>query len=100
MTLIGAFAAVLLLVGAFFFFAGTVGLLRLPDAHSRLHALTKADTVGLGFIVAGLILQSGSPLEAAKLIVVWMLALVASAAAAFLIAGTVDRREETADGAD
>ena len=34
--------------GAFFFLAGTVGLLRFPDALSRLHALTKADNLGLG----------------------------------------------------
>jgi len=39
--------------GAFFFFAGTVGLLRFPDALSRLHALTKADNLGLGLVVLG-----------------------------------------------
>ncbi len=38
-------------VGAFFFLAGTVGLLRFPDALSRLHALTKADNLGLGLVV-------------------------------------------------
>jgi multicomponent Na+:H+ antiporter subunit G len=43
-----------LAVGGFFFLAGTVGLLRFPDAHSRLHALTKADNLGLGFVVFGL----------------------------------------------
>ena len=32
-------------VGAFFFIAGTIGLLRVPDALSRLHALTKADNL-------------------------------------------------------
>ena len=39
----------------FFFFAGTVGLLRFPDSLSRLHALTKADNLGLGLIVLGLL---------------------------------------------
>jgi multicomponent Na+:H+ antiporter subunit G len=33
--------------GAFFFLAGTVGLLRFPDSFTRLHALTKADNLGL-----------------------------------------------------
>jgi multicomponent Na+:H+ antiporter subunit G len=42
----------LLLVGAFFFFAGTVGLLRFPDVYTRLHALAKADNLGLGFVGA------------------------------------------------
>ena len=32
--------------GAFFFLAGTVGLLRFPDLLTRLHALTKADNLG------------------------------------------------------
>ncbi|MGY4331752.1 monovalent cation/proton antiporter MnhG/PhaG subunit [Bradyrhizobium sp. LB7.2] len=39
--------------GAFFFLAGTVGLLRFPDTLTRLHALTKADNLGLGFVVLG-----------------------------------------------
>ena len=41
--------------GAFFFLAGTVGLLRFPDTLTRLHALTKADNLGLGLIVLGLL---------------------------------------------
>ncbi len=45
--------------GAFFFLAGTVGLLRFPDALSRLHALTKADNLGLGLVVLGLLFQVG-----------------------------------------
>lgn len=49
-------SSALLLSGAFFFFAGTVGLLRFPDAYTRLHALTKADNLGLGLTAAGLIL--------------------------------------------
>ena len=39
--------------GAFFFLAGTVGLLRFPDPLTRLHALTKADNLGLGLVVLG-----------------------------------------------
>ena len=39
--------------GVFFFFAGTVALLRFPDSLSRLHALTKADNLGLGLVVLG-----------------------------------------------
>ena len=46
--------------GVFFFFAGTVGLLRFPDTLTRLHALTKADNLGLGLVVLGLVLQAGS----------------------------------------
>jgi multicomponent Na+:H+ antiporter subunit G len=74
--------------GAFFFLAGTVGLLRFPDALSRLHALTKADNLGLGLIVLGLLFHVGGPLAALKLISVWFLTLLAGAAVTQLIART------------
>ena len=72
--------------GAFFFLAGTVGLLRFPDALSRLHALTKADNLGLGLIVFGLLFQAGDPLAALKLIAVWLLTLLAGGTVTQLIA--------------
>lgn len=72
--------------GAFFFLAGTAGLLRLRDVYSRLHALTKADNLGLGLIVAGLIFQADSWQEAGKLVLIWVLVLWASATVCHLIA--------------
>ena len=77
--------------GAFFFLAGTVGLLRFPDALTRLHALTKADNLGLGLVVLGLLPRAQGPLEALKLITVWLLVLLASGTVAQLI-GRVARR--------
>ena len=74
--------------GAFFFLAGTVGLLRFPDALSRLHALTKADNLGLGLVVLGLLFQVEGPFAALKLIAVWLLTLLAGATVAQLIART------------
>ena len=50
---------VAVVAGAFFFLAGTVGLLRFPDSFTRLHALTKADNLGLGLVVLGLLPQVG-----------------------------------------
>jgi multicomponent Na+:H+ antiporter subunit G len=72
--------------GAFFFLAGTVGLLRFPDPLTRLHALTKADNLGLGLIVLGLLPHVDRPLGAFKLIVVWLLALLAGATVGQLVA--------------
>jgi multicomponent Na+:H+ antiporter subunit G len=72
--------------GAFFFLAGTVGLLRFPDPLSRLHALTKADNLGLGLIVVGLLCQAQALLPAAKLVAVWLLVLAAGAIVTQLIA--------------
>jgi len=74
--------------GAFFFLAGTVGLLRFPDALSRLHALTKADNLGLGLVVLGLLFQTEGLLSALKLVAVWLLTLLAGATVTQLIART------------
>lgn len=75
----------LLSVGAFFFMAGAVGLLRFPDVHSRLHVLTKADNIGLGFIVAGLIPLS-DVWTAAKLMLIWGLVVFSAAITSQLVA--------------
>jgi multicomponent Na+:H+ antiporter subunit G len=72
--------------GVFFFIAGTLGLLRFPDTLCRLHALTKADSLGLGLILLGLLPRMDSPLGALKLVAVWLLVLLASAVASQLIA--------------
>jgi multicomponent Na+:H+ antiporter subunit G len=87
-----ALTAGLILAGLGFFVAGTVGLLRFPDVHSRLHALTKADNLGLGLVVLGLSLQAGGLLAVVKLALVWALALLAAAATAQLIARVALRR--------
>ena len=45
-------------IGAIFLLAGSIGLIRLKDTYSRLHALTKADVLGFGFIVLSCILST------------------------------------------
>jgi multicomponent Na+:H+ antiporter subunit G len=77
---------ILVVAGLFFYLAGSVGVLRFPDVHSRLHALTKADNLGLGLVVLGLCLQADGPLAVAKLVLVWVLAIIAAATAAQLLA--------------
>ncbi|RBP11992.1 multisubunit sodium/proton antiporter MrpG subunit [Roseiarcus fermentans] len=79
--------------GVFFFVAGTVALVRFPDSLSRLHALTKADNLGLGLVVIGLLPRAGSPLAALKLVVLWALVQVSSATVAQLIGGALRRRD-------
>jgi multicomponent Na+:H+ antiporter subunit G len=77
--------------GGFFFLAGTVGLLRFPDALTRLHALTKADNLGLGLVVLGLLPRADGALGALKLVLVWLLVLVAGATVSQLIAHVARR---------
>lgn len=88
-------AAGLVCAGVFFFAAGSIGLMRLPDLYSRLHALTKADNLGLGLLAAGLALLDGSLLTAVKLFLVWLLVMAASAASAHLIAQQTLRRGDS-----
>ena len=79
--------------GAVFYLAGTVGLLRFPDAYTRLHALTKADNLGLALVVIGLVPQAGGLLPALKLVLVWLLVMLSSAAVSQLIARSARRRD-------
>lgn len=78
-------------LGAFFFFAGTVGLLRFPDVYTRLHALTKADGLGIGLMVMGLALQATSGMVVLKLLVIWLLVMFSSATACHLVARAARR---------
>lgn len=77
---------IFILTGCVFFLAGTLGLLRFPDTYTRLHALTKADNIGLGLIVVGLSIQAENWAAVGKLFFIWILVLLASASVAHLIA--------------
>lgn len=72
--------------GCLFFLAGTVGLLRLPDVFTRLHALTKADNLGLGLIILGAAFQVDRWAELLKLGLIWALVLISGATVSHLIA--------------
>ena len=93
MTLLDAFSIAAIVGGGFFYLAGTVGLLRFPDAYTRLHALTKADNLGLVLVVIGLLPQVGSVLAALKLILIWLLVMLSSAAVSQLIARAARRQD-------
>jgi multicomponent Na+:H+ antiporter subunit G len=92
MSILDVVSASLLILGGVFFLAGTVGLLRFPDVYTRLHALTKADNLGLGLVVAGLAVQAESWAVVGKLALIWLLVLVASAFACHLVARAALRR--------
>jgi multicomponent Na+:H+ antiporter subunit G len=93
--LVDLFSIAAIGAGVFFFLAGTVGLLRFPDALSRLHALTKADNLALGLVVLGLLPRADSLLGALKLVAIWALVQLAGATTAQLI-GRAVRRKRTA----
>jgi multicomponent Na+:H+ antiporter subunit G len=86
------FSLIAIVAGAFFFFAGAVGLLRFPDSLTRLHALSKADNLGLGLVVLGLLPRVENLLGALKMLAIWALVLLSGAASAQLIGRALRRR--------
>jgi multicomponent Na+:H+ antiporter subunit G len=75
-----------LLIGDVFCVIGAIGLLRMPDVYTRMHAASVIDTLGAGFILLGLMLQSGFTLVAAKLVMVGLLIFFASPTATHALA--------------
>lgn len=59
-----------IIAGIFFLFIGSIGLIRLPDFYTRLHATSKTDTLGVGLIFFGLLCYAGFSLVAVKLILI------------------------------
>jgi len=93
MPFIDIISGLLLAAGLFFFTAGTVGLIRLPNLYSRLHALTKADVLGLGFTVLALVPQTQNWVEVFKLLLMWILVSVSGATVCFLIGDRARRHD-------
>lgn len=72
--------------GLFFFATGSLGLLRFPDTYTRLHAVTKADNVGLGLLITGLIMHTTEWQNIGLLLLIWMLVMASGATSAQLLA--------------
>lgn len=75
-----------LVSGGVFCVIGAVGLLRMPDFYTRMHAASVVDTLGAGLMLLGLVLQAGPTLVAAKLVIIALLLLVASPTATHALA--------------
>jgi len=60
MMVIDVLSWVLIVLGTFLCFSGSVGLFRFPDFFTRLHAASVTDTLGSGLILVALVLQAGS----------------------------------------
>lgn len=99
--LLEALGLLLVIAGTLFFAAGTLALVRFPGLRNRLHALTKADNLGLGLIMAGTGLLLGSWTSALVLLLAWALALGAASVSARVLAEIdVRQSEEPSDDLD
>lgn len=72
--------------GIFFVFAGALGVLRLPDFFSRIHAAGVTDTLGVELILLGLIIQAGFSLLSLKFMLVGFFLLLTSPTATHAMA--------------
>lgn len=85
-------AAVLMLIGTLFCLVAAVGMLRLPDTLIRMHAATKAGTLGTGFILAAQAVAAGELGTTLKVIAVVVFLLLTAPVAAHLIGRAAYRR--------
>lgn len=83
-----------LVAGAFFYFVGVVGLMRLPDVFCRMHATTKCDTLGAGLIFFGLMIWQGIGFITINLIIVLIFIWLTNPTAAHYIAKTEYLRQQ------
>lgn len=83
---IDIFSIIFIISGTFFFFVGVVGLIRMPDVFSRMHATTKCDTMGAGLIYFGLILWQGITFVSLNILLVLIFIWLTNPTAAHYIA--------------
>ena len=70
MSIVNIIAGIFLLAGFFFFTTATIGLLRLPDFYSRLHATGKGDTLAVLYSLIGLAIYNGFNITSAKIFLI------------------------------
>ena len=86
MFIIELLASLLILIGLFFFCVGTLGLLRMPDVYTRMHATTKCDTLGVSLIMLGILTGYGISWLTLKLILIIIFIWLTTPTAAHAIA--------------
>ena len=71
-------AVILLVCSLFFFLASAIGMIRLPDFYSRLHASGNSETLGLMLSCLGLVIYEGPTLLSVKIVIVFLLVFLAN----------------------
>ena len=64
-----------MIAGSFFYLVGSIGLWRMPDVFTRMHAVSIMDTFGAGLLLVGMMIQAGFTLVTAKLLVLLIILL-------------------------
>lgn len=79
--------------GVAFFVAGTIGLLRFPDVYTRLHALTKADNIGVGLLALAAVLRSPTLETFVKAFLIWIFVMLSGSVAGYQISHQAARHD-------
>jgi multicomponent Na+:H+ antiporter subunit G len=77
---------ILIVIGGVFSIISAIGILRFPDVYTRMHAAGIGDTLALGALVAGMILQAGWTIVTAKLLLILLFMFFASPATTHALA--------------
>jgi multicomponent Na+:H+ antiporter subunit G len=80
------FSWIFIFGGSAFVLIGAIGLIRFPDVYSRMHAAGITDTLGVGLMMLGMIVQSGLTLVSLKLVLIIMFMFFASPTATHALA--------------
>lgn len=79
-------STLLLLSGSAFVLIGGIGVLRMPNLYTRLHAASLTDTLGTLLILAGIIVQAGFTLAAIKLAAIALFLMLTGPTATYALA--------------
>ncbi len=75
-----------LVAGGFFYLVGAIGLIRMPDVFTRMHATSVSETLGVGLLMLGMLIQAGLTLVGVKLLITLGVLLVTGPVATHALA--------------
>lgn len=78
----------LLGIGSFFVLVGGIGMLRMPDLYTRMHACSVTESMGTLLVVAGLMLHTGWDLASFKLFAVFLFLMFTGPVASYALANS------------
>lgn len=79
---------ILLAIGGICVLIGGIGVLRMPDLYTRVHAASLTDTMATLALFSGMILQAGVSLAAAKLFAIMLFLLLTGPTATYALANS------------
>lgn len=84
--LLDILSGILLVTGVFFGLSGAVGVFKLPNFFTRVHAASVTDSIAVILIIGGLLLQTSLGINTAKLMFILVFLLITSPTASHALA--------------